>query len=134
MTAPTPAVRALMMRRDGGQCVRCAIRHDLEAQHRQAVGMGGSKVRPTLDAILTLCSNCNSRAESDYQIPSLAFGWKVRRWVVEPVRVPVKYLWLGGWHALTSEGLRVPITEAEAAVRMRAVYGDEWDEWMKEAA
>lgn len=129
MTAPTPAVRADMYRRDHDQCAMCG-RHDmLTHQHRQATGMGGSKERPSITASLTLCAECNDRCERDLQIKALVYGVKVRRWVKDPAMVPVLYPFIWGWARLTEDGKAEPITGEQAAEMMRDVYGEEWDEW-----
>jgi hypothetical protein len=97
-------------------------------QHRQAVGAGGSKVRPGVAELATACSVCNMRFESDLQMRALAFGWKVRRWVREPGLVPMFNRPRGVWGLLTSTGGVVVITAADAVARMRDVYGaEEWD-------
>ena len=128
MTAPTPAVRAVMLERDNEQCVACPTTVRLEAQHRQAVGMGGSGRRPGFVELVTACQEHNARFESDLQTRALAHGWKVRKWVADPGQVPVFYV-RSGWHRLTDDGMRIPISGVFASTMMRAVYGDEWDQW-----
>lgn len=130
MTAPSAKVRKVMLARDGGRCIVCGRQTDLEAQHRAAVGMGGSKAVPLIYELLTLCAEHNARAEGDLQRRALACGWKVRRWVADQSLVPVYVVWARTWFRLTREGLRVPVGDADAAVMMRSVYGDEWDEEM----
>jgi len=48
--------------------------------------------------------------------------------VADPGQVPVFYA-AAGWHRLTDEGMRIPISGVFASTMMRAVYGDEWDQW-----
>jgi hypothetical protein len=132
MTGPTPKTRAGMYRRDHDQCALCGRRDALTHGHRRAVGMGGSKIRPSIVDSITLCSDCNDRAERDLQIKALAYGVKVRKWVKDPAAVPVLYPFIWGWARLTEGGVAVPISADQAAEMMRAVYGDEWDSWMKE--
>lgn len=132
MTGPTPAVRAGMYDRDHNQCAMCGRRDSLSHGHRRGVGMGGSKIRPSIDDSITLCMSCNERVERDLQIKALAYGVKVRRWVKDPGAVPVLYPFIWGWARLTSGGQAVPIHAEEAAQMMRDVYGEEWDSWMQQ--
>jgi len=126
MTAPTPVVRAVMLERDAHRCVKCGIRHRLEAQHRRAVGMGGSKVRPLYADLVTACSVHNEEFEHTGQAEALRYGWKVARWVKQPEEVPV-YYWLERvWCRLLTDGTRVRVTYAEAMEMMTAVYGDQY--------
>ena len=132
MSAPTPAVRKTMLTRDLGQCARCRTRERLEAQHRQAVGMGGSKTRPIITELITLCWHHNSEAEASQQTEALALGHKVKRWrTIDPARIPVHYEGFG-WPLLSIDGDRHPIAPAIAASLMRASYGDDWDRWCRE--
>lgn len=133
MAAPSQRVRGQVLLRDGSQCVSCGTRTSpLEMQHRQAVGVGGSKHRPLAHELATACSRCNMRFESDLQTRALVFGWKVRRWVAQPGLVPMFNRARGQWGLLTSLGGFVPVTPAAAHARMREVYGPEWDQWAKE--
>ncbi|PRI11908.1 hypothetical protein [Leucobacter massiliensis] len=118
--------------RDGDRCAACGARVGLTHQHRRAVGMGGSKTPPSIEDSLALCGDCNGRCESDLQKYALVFGWKVRRWVKDPSRVPAFYPHLWGWARLTPAGAALPIHAAEAAAMMRDVYGEEWNAWCKE--
>lgn len=135
MAAPTKKVRETVLARDGHQCVSCpnAAGYRLEMQHRQAVGNGGSKVRPEPHELATSCAICNARYEADMQDVALARGWKVRGWVRAPGLVPMYRSADRVWLLLTSAGTRVPITEAHAIKRMHDVYGDQWDEWARAA-
>ncbi|KKI16395.1 MULTISPECIES: hypothetical protein [unclassified Leucobacter] len=119
--------------RDNDQCARCSTRYSLTHQHRRAVGMGGSPTPPSIVDSLTLCFDCNGRCERDLQTIALAYGWKVRRWVGDPGRVPVFYPHLHGWARLTKGGEALRIHATEAAQMMREVYGPEWDQWCAEA-
>lgn len=132
MSAPTPAVRRDMYDRDHNQCVACGDRDCLTHQHRRAVGMGGSKVRPTITDSLTLCAVDNYLVEHSNQTTGLALGWKVRKWVKDPALVPVFYPKQFGWRRLTEAGEAIPIHANEAADMMRDVYGEEWDQWMEQ--
>lgn len=133
MTGPTQKVRSGMYERDHEQCALCGRRDSLSHGHRRAVGMGGSKIRPSITDSITLCLSCNERAERDLQITALAFGIKVRRWVKDPALVPVLYPFIWGWARLTEDGRAVPISAETAAEMMREVYGEEWESWMREA-
>lgn len=131
MVAPKAKDRALMLARDGGRCVSCGATTALEAQHRGAVGMGGSKIAPLLDELLTACAADNARYEADWQTRALLAGWKVRRWVVEQgiaYRVPV-FVSMHGWVLVDREGGRTVISAARARGLMVEVYGDEYLEW-----
>lgn len=131
MTTPTPVVRAVTYERDDHRCVSCGTLATITYQHRAAEGMGGRKARPRLEEGLTACALCNAAYEGSLQVRALAYGWKVRRFVVEQglaAQVPVRYA-LSGWHLLFNDGRRVPIKEGTAVDMMRTVYGPVWDEW-----
>ncbi|QAB18709.1 hypothetical protein Leucomu_13025 [Leucobacter muris] len=132
MTAPTKATRQDMYERDLDRCAACGRTDRLTHQHRRAVGMGGSKTPPSITDSLTLCFECNWRAEHDLQTFALIYGWKVRRWVQDPSAVPVFYAHSIGWARLTDGGAALPIHADEAAEMMREVYGEEWDEWREQ--
>ncbi|NIH52525.1 hypothetical protein [Lysinibacter cavernae] len=104
----------------------------LTFQHRQAVGMGGSKTRPQVAEGLTACLMCNDRFEGDLQETALLFGWKVRRNIGHFVceDVPVFFPLWAQWFVVVGE-IRVPITELEARRKMIAVYGPEYEAWRK---
>ncbi len=125
---PTPHVRMGVYERDGHRCVSCG-RLDLTFQHRQAVGMGGSTMRPRFDQGLTACGACNTRYEGDLQAAALRFGWKVKRWVEAAGMVPVFVPREGRWFRLArSAPRREHVTHAEAMRMMRAVYGEQYVE------
>lgn len=128
----TAAVWAATKDRDVDQCVATGRTDALTQQHRRAVGMGGSKIRPMITDLLTLTAEINDRCERDLQTMALAYGWKVRRWVKDPAAVPVFYPCRFGWARLTIGGEALPIHADEAAQMMRDVYGDDWDRWMDE--
>lgn len=129
---PTAAMWADIKERDLEQCAMCGTDQDLTHQHRRAVGMGGSKIRPTFEDSLVLCYGDNRDAEGHLQLNALVFGWKVRKWVTDPSRVPVCYPHSIGWARLTVGGHAEPIHADEAAEMMRDVYGEEWDKWCDE--
>lgn len=134
MVAPSPKDRGLVLLRDGQRCVACFTRTSpLEMQHRQAVGAGGSKVRPLPHELATACSVCNMRFESDRQTEALALGWKVRRWVDDASRVPMFNRPRQTWGLLTREGGVAIISPAAAIAQMHSVYGPEWDRWAADA-
>ena len=127
MTAPPKRDRDRLYRRDRHVCVSCGRGVGLQAQHRRAVGQGGSKLAPTLSDLLTSCWGCNPRYEGDMQGDALRYGWKVRRWVTSPAEVPVFVRSLRAWFVLDDDGHRVQVTETKARRMMRAVYGEEAD-------
>lgn len=128
MTAPTTETRTSVYFRDGYRCAACTTINALTFQHRRAVGMGGSKLVPSPVDGLTLCGSCNARCESDLQDLALANGWKVRRWVQSPEKVPVYYPGELAWFRL--EGVRrVRISSAVAMEMGCSVYGDDWMQW-----
>lgn len=134
MVAPSPKDRGLVLLRDGQRCVACFTRTSpLEMQHRQAVGAGGSKVRPQPHELATACSTCNRRFESDLQTEALALGWKVRRWVDDASRVPMFNRPRNAWGLLTRDGGVALLSSRAAVAQMQEVYGPEWDRWALEA-
>ncbi|WP_136036612.1 hypothetical protein [Microbacterium sp. K35] len=127
MSAPTAATRDAVYRRDERRCAACGVMV-LTFQHRRAVGMGGSKNVPSPVDGLSLCAVCNAGCEGDMQAKALRFGWKVRRWVTHPERVPVFYPLEMSWFRL--EGItRVRISRALAMEMGCSVYGAEWLLW-----
>jgi hypothetical protein len=113
--------------RDGRRCVACGALDALTFQHRRAVGMGGSKIKPGVADGLTLCAVCNAACEAEMQQLALAYGWKAKRWT-DPTKVPVYYPHAFQWFRL--EGTeRHPIPAAVALDMMHAVYGDEYFHW-----
>ena len=128
MSAPTKECRSAVYLRDGYRCVACASTEGLTFQHRRAVGMGGSKNVPAPIDGLALCLSCNERCEHDMQDRALANGWKVRRWVSDPSRVPVYFPHEFAWFRL--EGTKRVRISSEIAMDMGcAVYGDDWLKW-----
>ncbi|GAB3605327.1 hypothetical protein GCM10027413_07360 [Conyzicola nivalis] len=67
--------------RDGRRCVSCGAGAHLHYQHRAAVGIGGSKVRPPVAEGLTSCETCNPAYEPALQLQAWRFGWKMSPWV-----------------------------------------------------
>lgn len=129
MADPTPVTRAVTYERDLHRCCSCGAIIGLQYQHRQAVGQGGSKIRPTLVQGLTTCGYCNPKYEAEWQSQALHFGWKVRGWVGDCSRVPAFYVPDQQWFRLTAQGTRVPVTAETALAMMHEVYGPEYDEW-----
>lgn len=132
MSAPTPVVRAVTYERDGHRCVSCGARIFLEWQHRLAVGMGGSKLRPRYEEGVTSCAICNPAYESTLQIMALLNGWKVKKVkaaIEHPEDVPVFYWAEQAWFQLTDRGTRVRISEAVARQLMDDIYGAEYAAW-----
>lgn len=127
MSKPTEETRRGVYLRDGYRCVMCGAL-ELTFQHRRAVGNGGSKNIPTAVDGLSLCMICNGACEAELQTKALANGWKVRRWVTCPERVPVYFPHEFAWYRL--EGLnRIRISFAVAMEMGCSVYGDQWMQW-----
>lgn len=126
MSDPTDSVRSDTYNRDGRRCVIC-LSIDVTFQHRRAVGMGGSKIRPGVADGLTLCGIHNGRCETDMQMYALLMGWKVRRWA-DPVKVPCFYPHEYAWFRFVGIE-RIEIPAAVALDMMHDVYGDEYFEW-----
>lgn len=136
MSEPTPLVRAVTYERDEHRCVSCGATVRLQYQHRLAVGMGGSKIRPRLEEGLTSCAICNPEYERTLQLLALRYGWKVKKVKAareHPEDVPVFYIRERQWCVLSTSGSRRRVAEAEALRMMRAVYGPEYEEWEKAA-
>lgn len=98
-TGPTPETRALVMERDGYQCVKCGLPvfgepgRDYSLQHRTPRGMGGSR-DPRLNLpsnLVLLCGSgttlCHGEVESN-RSAARAHGYLVSR-PLDPAEVPV---------------------------------------------
>ena len=133
MAVVSPDDRRAVRHRDGERCVSCGRSVDLTMQHRAAVGAGGTSFRVGRAGLLTACGKCNPRYEHDLQTAALAYGWKIRTWVLGGV-VPVFYLHAGRWAVLAETGKLRVITTHQAARMMRAAYGRAWDQWVAEEA
>ena len=121
---PTDKVRRGTRDRDGERCPSCGTAYGLTYQHRQAVGMGGSKKRPGYADGIAACGTCNTAFEGELQARALALGWKVRRWVKDAALVPYWHEVTQQWYRITHEGpWRTPISIREAARMMLDVYG-----------
>lgn len=92
---------AKYLRRDGGACLHCGETERLSIQHRAGRGMGGSKSLNRASNLIVLCSDMNSRIESDADVAESAKrnGWKLERWQ-EPLLEPVWYATEGRWYLL----------------------------------
>lgn len=134
MADPTSSVRSGTYQRDGDRCTNCGREYGLSYQHRQAVGMGGSKYRPTWSDGITACLPCNEAFEHELQDLALAYGWKVPRWVNESWKVPVFDRYLGAWFLLSEiSARRSRITRAEALAIMDQIYGELHAQWWAKA-
>lgn len=137
MADPTPYVREAVYNRDGRMCVSCGARGPLTFQHRQAVGMGGSRMLPIAEEGVTACLDCNTAFEGRLQTKALANGWKAPRWTIAS-EVPVNYPHTDGgfprgWSLLVDDQ-RHPLPEERAIAIMRRIYGDTFDKWRAELA
>jgi len=85
--------------RDGG-CVHCGQTESVSPHHRLNRGMGGSKVRDVPSNIIVICSELNSRMESDYGTAQRAklMGWKLSAGA-NPLEIPVRH-YSGEWRLL----------------------------------
>jgi hypothetical protein len=131
MSDPTPVTRAVTYERDRHRCISCGRWVHLQYQHRAAVGMGGSKIRPLFVVGVTSCAICNPEYERTLQAQALRFGWKVPSWVRDQDRggdVPVYYLLERAWFRLHRDGRRTQVTRERALRMMHDVYGDEYDD------
>lgn len=131
MAAPTQLVREHVYTRDSSRCAACGAYEGLTFQHRQAVGAGGSKIKPTVPEGLTLCAICNAMCEAEMQRSALAWGWKVRRFVSNAGNVPVFYRWKRTWCLLDGQQA-IEITSREALALMRQIYGEQYEKWKEE--
>lgn len=127
MTAPTQRVRQDTYERDGHRCVACGATGPLEWQHRQSSGHGGrgrkAPVLTTADGI-TLCTFCNTGAESHQQELALHMGWKVRRnTLLTCSEVPVFDRNTHSWWLLDTAGEREELLPAIAAELIEAAGG-----------
>lgn len=84
-----------------GLCERCGRSWGEQMHHRQARGMGGSKIRNGAENLLHLCGPCHWWVEA-HPRESYDHGWKVRRGL-DPAEVPVTYR--GVVSLLTPEGV-----------------------------
>lgn len=124
MADPTDKVSRGVKERDGERCVSCGTAWGLSFQHRRAVGMGGSKIRPTYADGLAACVPCNVAFEGELQSKALRLGWKVARWVADPSRVPYWDTTTGRWWRITADGpWRVEVSARDAVSMLLDVYG-----------
>lgn len=128
MTGPSTYVRGATVKRDGGRCVSCGARVNLEYQHRRAEGMGGRAEAPSMVDGVTCCTLCNIGYEGAGQRVALRWGWKVRSWVTDRGRVPVYYILERTWYRLLPDGGRERLSWHEAMEMMTDVYGPSYDE------
>lgn len=131
MSSVSARVRALVVERDEGRCVRCGVQlfddgrpvRQYSLQHRRARGMGGSKAGDTNGPqnLILVCghatgggwgvqgSGCHHLMESRNSA-----GWERGWWIKQgenPLEIPVSTwrgrVWLdadGGWRHVTDEG------------------------------
>lgn len=97
--------RKAIYERDSFRCAAegpgCTRFTGLTVQHRINRGMGGSKLLDGLENLLTLCSRCNERLESDAAFAELGRerGWKLFSWE-SPVETAVWFSWAAEWRRL----------------------------------
>ncbi|AER47964.1 HNH endonuclease [Mycobacterium phage Courthouse] len=101
MTGFLPAIRKLIIDREGGLCARC-MAPGAEIHHRRPRGMGGSKdplTNSPANGIL-LCGGCHRWAESNRE-KAFEGGWLVRQGK-NPAEAPIHYR--GEWKLLGIDG------------------------------
>lgn len=119
MTGFTPTVRAIILDRDNGSCVRCGLQclwwngirwvqtAEYSIQHRRPRGMGGSKDlatnRPTNGVVLcgSATTGCHHHVESN-RAEAYDDGFLVHQGI-DPEAIPVRHHQLGLVY-LTNEG------------------------------
>jgi 5-methylcytosine-specific restriction enzyme A len=105
-TGPSRSVRAEVVDRFGGCCVRCG-RRGATVQHRRPRQAGGSRDPQTNSAanLLWVCGDgtrgCHGHMES-YRAEAYRMGWLVPAHAT-PAAVPVR-LWDGSWVRLDDDG------------------------------
>jgi 5-methylcytosine-specific restriction endonuclease McrA len=103
-------VRKQIEKRDPA-CWHCGQTEDLVIHHRRNRGMGGSKLIDTVQNLIRVCNDYNSKMESDPQTAAEAreFGHKLQSWreMSDPVFDTPNLT----WYKLTEDGDRVK-TEA----------------------
>lgn len=130
MSNPPKSITDKVDDRDGRRCVRChrslavvsGSRH-----HRMRRRDGGHSVAQLVLLCGSGTTGCHGWVHGHVK-EARALGLilpALRKPPLDPEVVPVRTL--GGWVRLVGD-LAVPISKDEAAVMMRAVYGDEWDE------
>lgn len=70
-------------------CEKCGDAPGQQMHHRQARGMGGSKIRNGVENLLHLCEPCHRWVEA-HPTDAYQWGWKVRRGL-DPATIPVLY-------------------------------------------
>ena len=106
-TGPDAATRELVMSRDNGRCLRCAVRAGEQIHHRKPRGMGGTK-DPKINApenLVWICLSCHEHIERN-RATSYASGWLVARnanpaeqYLITPNHVMLMLLTDGGMEA-----------------------------------
>lgn len=126
MAAPTATVRRLVFERDGWKCLACGVTEGLEFQHRQAVGMGGTKHRPSPVEGIVLCSRHNQLVESNALFREWAVwqGWKIPRFVDSASRIPVFDGPEVAWYWLGEDGSRREGDEFSCVSALVERYGE----------
>lgn len=118
-TGPGPDVMSVIADRSRGLCEIGVVCHGrapaVDPSHRLAKGMGGTHdARSTTPANnLHACRPCHQVVEGE---PARAYanGWKIRRGVVDPTRVPVRHARYG-WVLLADDGTWTPAEQREAS-------------------
>lgn len=114
----TPAVAALIFKRDHGCCAKCGRKWSLldgmrgqlggwDMQHRMARGQGGSKKNPAVGDVsngVILCRICHIEVEGKWRTVAWALGFAISRiGIRQPWEEPIRHA-LHGWVLLTQDG------------------------------
>lgn len=101
----SPYLRRKLEERDK-YCLHCGETDGLVIHHRKNRGMGGSKIIDVYENLLRVCSDYNSRMESDSQVAEEAqeFGHKLKSW--QDFSDPVFDRCDGEWYQLNPDGTK----------------------------
>lgn len=143
MTGPSAKVRALVIERDEGRCVRCGIQlfdddrpyRSYSLQHRRAKKMGGDR-RPDTNApqnLILVCGHATEPRKCHHAMEGRNSGVWEHGWVLkdreDPLEVPVTTwrgpIWLhadGSWTYVTDAGTPGLVTNPFTGAMERPVF------------
>jgi 5-methylcytosine-specific restriction endonuclease McrA len=101
----SPYIRRKLEQRDT-YCLHCGESDGLVIHHRKNRGMGGSKLLDVYENLIRVCSEYNSRMESDSPVADQAreHGHKLESW--QDVSEPVFDRCDGEWYELKPDGTK----------------------------